>query len=350
MTHAMTRGMIVTMTAAPTTRSTSSSPSSTRGKKTPPAPVNFIVGPEEFLAERHRNGIVAAARAHSGDQSIPVDTRKCSELNPSEVLELLSPSLFAQDRIVVITGVETAANQTVELLEQAIDVPTEGVVLILMHTGAGRNKKLVQKWSKKKIAVFTADKFKPRDVMTFVEHEFRRHRATVERDVTTTLLNNVGSDLRELASAVSQLVADTTGPITVDDVRKYYSGKAEVSGFDIADMVVSGQESEALALTRRALQLGVPLVLLAAALSGAVSDLAKVVGAGRINARQDAAEFGMPPWRLEKVQRTARRWSPAKVAAAVQIVAELDAAMKGNAVAPEFFIEHAVRDIARLVA
>ena len=49
-----------------------------------------------------------------------------------------------------------------------------------------------------------------------------------------SLLAAVGNDLRELASACSQLIADTDGKIGVDTVARYYRGRAEVSGFTAA--------------------------------------------------------------------------------------------------------------------
>jgi DNA polymerase-3 subunit delta len=56
----------------------------------------------------------------------------------------------------------------------------------------------------------------------------------------------------------------------------------------------------------------------------------------------------MPPWKLEKTVRLARAWSAAGVAAAVQVVAELDAGVKGWAADPEYAVEDAVRRISVL--
>ncbi|MGO1948434.1 MAG: DNA polymerase III subunit delta [Mycobacteriaceae bacterium] len=317
----------------------------------PPAPVNLIVGTDGFLAERARHRIVAATREAAGVRDLPVDMRKTSEINSGELAELLSPSLFAEDRIVVITGVEDAAKETVALIEQAVSDPAPGVVLILQHTGKGRQKSLVTSLPKKApkgtVEVHSAAELKGRERQGFVEQEFRDLRVRVTPDVTAALLDSVGTDLRELASAVSQLVADTDGKVTAEAVHRYYQGSAEVSGFDVAEQAIAGRADAALGSARRALQLGVHPVLLASALSGMVGDIARVHGA-RVNPRSQAAEFGMPPWKLEKTVRSARGWSSASVAAAVQIVAELDAGVKGHAADPEWAVENAVRRIATL--
>lgn len=317
---------------------------------TPPAPINLIVGTEEFLAERQRMAIVLATRRHAGNEELPVEMHKASELSTPEILELLSPSLFADDRIIVIWGIEDVAKEIVDAIAASIKDPAPGVVLVLQHTGKGRNKKLVQSWPKLGAQVHSAAELKGRELVSFVDHEFRAKRVRVNPEVPQLMVDAVGSDLRELASAVSQLVADTNGDVTVAAVKKYYSGKAEVSGFDVAELAVTGRLAEAMAAARRALQLGVSPVLLASALSGMVADIAKVAENRRIDSRRQAGEFGMPPWKLDKTIRLARAWSPAAVARGVQITAQLDAGVKGKAVDVEFAVEDAIRNVAELVA
>lgn len=321
------------------------------GMNTPalqPAPVNLIVGEDEFLAERQRQGIVAAARAYTGVSDLPVEISKASDLTPAELVELVSPSLFAEDRIIAVWGVESVAKEIVDAMEAAIIQPAPGVVLILQHTGKGRNKKLLQTWPQLGARVYSAAALKPRELTGFVSQEFRDRGVRVGPEVPRYVVDVVGSDLRELASAVSQLVADTQGEVTVEVVRTYYSGKAEVSGFDVAELALTGQVPQAVGAVRRALQVGVAPVLLASALAGMVADIAKVAENRRIDSRKQAAEFGMPPWKLDKTVKLARRWSPAAVARAVQVTARLDADVKGMAENKQFAVEDAVRRVAEL--
>lgn len=317
-----------------------------------PAQVYLIVGAEEFLAERRRQHIVDRTRKATGNPDLPVEMRRASEIDAGELAGLLSPSLFGEDRIVVVTGLADAGKDTAELIGTAVADPAPGVVLILQHSGKGRQKALVTSLPKKapagSLQVLSAEELKGRERASFVDAEFRAAGIRVSPDVTDALLDAVGSSLRDLASAVSQLVSDTGGKVTAAAVHRYYRGSAEVSGFDVAEYAVSGRTAQAVGAARRALQLGVPHVLLASALSGMVGDIAKVHGVGRINARSQAAEFGMAPWKLEKTVRLAREWSAAGVAAAVQVVADLDAGVKGWAADPEYAVEDAVRRIATL--
>lgn len=314
-----------------------------------PAPVHLIVGPEEYLAERHRMDIVAATRAAEGDTTIPLEQYKANELEPGELIELLSPSLFAEARIILIHSVEEVGKEVIDMISNAIANPVAGMVLIIVHKGKGRNKRMAAQWRKKHVAVHEAPQLNARERQGFVDKEFRRHNTRVSPDVVQYLIEAVGSDLRELATAISQLVADTQGKVDVAAVKRYYGGKAEVSGFEVADFAVQGNVAAAMALTRRSIQLGESLVMISSALSRAVSGIAKVAGRGRINAAKEARNFGMAPWQLEKTVRFARNWTPTMVARGVQITAELDLGVKGQRGDQEFVLEWAVYSIAKMV-
>lgn len=312
------------------------------------APVHFIVGEETFLAERTRRAILDALNAELPDgHTVEVTTLGAGDITASEILEATSPSLFAEDRALVIQNTELAAKEPTDILLTSLSDVAPGMTIIIEHSGGGRNKSLVAKF-KKLAEVHEAEPVKPRDRAGWLTQEFRRHGQRPTPDVVHAVLESVGSDLRELASAVSQLVSDTQGEVTVDAVRAYYTGVAEVSGFDIADLAVAGKTGAALASTRRALQLGISPVALAAALATKVSGIARLYSTRRID-KSLAGTLGMAPWLVEKTHRVARHWSGHNVSQAVVIVAELDAQVKGQGGGdPDFAIEDAIRRISQL--
>ncbi|MDM2519299.1 DNA polymerase III subunit delta, partial [Mycobacteroides abscessus] len=59
---------------------------------------------------------------------------------------------------------------------------------------------------------------------------------------------------------------------------------------------------------------------------------------------------GMPPWRIEKAQKQARRWTRDAVAEAMRVVAALNADVKGVAADADYALESAVRRVAELVS
>ncbi len=86
--------------------------------------------------------------------------------------------------------------------------------------------------------------------------EFRQAGRTIEESGVRALLDALGSDLREIAAACGQLAADTDGVIDQSVVARYYRGRAEASGFTVADRAVEGRLGEALELLRWALAVG----------------------------------------------------------------------------------------------
>ena len=63
-----------------------------------------------------------------------------------------------------------------------------------------------------------------------------------------------------------------------------------------------------------------------------------------------ARSFAMPPWRVQKAQKQARRWSRETVAMAMKVVAALNANVKGAVADGDYALESAVRQVAELAA
>ncbi len=313
-----------------------------------PAPVHIIVGTEDFLADRHRHAIVKRVRENSptGDE-LTVTTVRAGDITGPELTELLSPSLFGEDRIVVITNMNDAGKEPASLVLAAAKDPAPGITLIIQHSGEGRTKAMVSKLLKLG-EEHRADAIPVRELPTFVQSEFHRFRVRVSPDVVSALIESVGSDVRELASAVSQLVADNDGNVDLEAVRRYYTGTAEVSSFSIADDVIAGNVDQSVAKVRRALQLGVAHMAISTAVCRGISEVARLSGNRRIDPYRDASRLGMPPWKLKRTAPIAQRWSQAAIAEAVQVAAQMEAGIKGAAGDQDSAVELGVRRLAEL--
>lgn len=313
--------------------------------------LHLVLGDDEFLVERAVSKIVGDVRdatAAGAAADVPVTRLRTGDATPTELAELLSPSLFAEDRIVVLEAAGEAGKDAVALVQEAAADPPSGVVMIVVHSGGGRAKALAGALEKRGAVVHPCAKLKQGELVGFVRAEFRAHRVRVAPDVVQTVLDGVGSNLRELAAACSQLVADTGGRVDVAAVQRYYSGKAEVTGFEVAEKAVSGDRAGALEALRWAMLRGVPHVLLADALADAVHAIARVAPAGRGDPFRMASELGMPPWKIKKTQALVGGWTPATVGEALRIVAALNADVKGAAADPDYAVESAVRKVSLL--
>src|SRR5262249_28613658 len=172
--------------------------------------------------------------------------------------------------------------------------------------------------------------------------EGRRAGGRINRSAISALIESVGSDLRELAAAASQLVADTNGSIDEAAIRRYHRGKAEVNGFAVAEKAVTGDRAAALEALRWAMQQGVPHVLVADALADAVRTVARVSAVGGSSAGRLAGQVGVRPGKVGKALGQSRGWRPAGLAEAMAVVAEVNADVKGAAADPDYALQRAV--------
>src|SRR6478609_4385086 len=92
---------------------------------------------------------------------------------------------------------------------------------------------------------------------------------------------------------------------------------------------------------------GEPHVVLADALAEAVHTIARV-GPLSGDPYRLAGELGMPPWRVQKPQKQARRWSREALGEAMRLVATLNADVNEVAAVADYALETAVRKVAEV--
>ncbi|RJQ80522.1 DNA polymerase III subunit delta [Pseudonocardiaceae bacterium YIM PH 21723] len=309
-----------------------------------PSPLYLVLGDEELLVDRAVTSVLDVAR--KVDPTADLSRVKVSDITPAELAELLSPSLFAEGRVVALLGAQEIGKELAEAVAGYVKQPSEGIFLVVVHTGGGRAKhakELPAQLKKAGARVAECKKLtKPQEREAFVRDEAKRAGGKIDPRAISALTETVGSDLRELASATAQLVADTGGHITEDAVRRYHRGKAEVTGFAVAEKAVTGDRAGALEALRWASHLGVPHVLIADALADAVRTIAKVSHIRGVDPFSVAGELGMPPWKVKKALAQARGWDSGSLATAMQVVADVNADVKGAAASPDYALEHAV--------
>ena len=320
--------------------------------------VAVVVGEEELLVERAVARLVAAASAagQGGHAGAAGGTHPAGDgvhevaggaLSPGELTSLTAPSLFGGGSLVVIRDAHHASKDVTEELAQLAAEPPPDVRLVVTHAGGAKGKALLASLTGSGARVIECPKIiRVADRMDFVRGEFRAAGRAVDDGGVRALIDALGSDLREIASACAQLAADTTGVIDQSVVARYYRGRAEASGFSVADRAVEGRLSDALELLRWALAVGVAPVLISSGLAQGVRLLGRVSGAPKGQGSAElAAEVGAPPWKIDRVRQQLRGWEPDGIARALSAVAEADAQVKGEGTSPGYALEVAIRTI-----
>lgn len=102
--------------------------------------LHLVLGDEDLLVERAIATVLGTARAHAGTRDVPVDRLRAGEVSTNELAELLSPSLFADERVIVLESAGEAGKEAVGVITTAAADLPPGTTLVVVHSGAGRAK------------------------------------------------------------------------------------------------------------------------------------------------------------------------------------------------------------------
>lgn len=311
----------------------------------------LISGNAEFLAERTRARAVAAVTAEQPECEVSIAA--AAGLGPGDLAALTSPSLFSISSGLVLTELENLPEAAQSELAVYAASPSPDVAVVLVHGGAGgqKGKKLLDllrgQASVTEVKV-EAPRYE-REFAAWVRTELRDLGALIDEEAATLLVASVGQDLRALAGAADQLAAAISDgeAVTVEVVRRYFGGRADVKGFEIADAAIDGRINVALEQARWAEAARVAPVLITSAFASGLRSLAKLADAPRgLSEAELARHVGAPPFKIRILRRQLQAWDSASLASALDAVAGADIDVKGGAADPAYAVERMVLQVA----
>lgn len=308
-------------------------------------PLTLVSGDEDLLVTRAIGEVIRGVRETDPD----ADVREFDPgtLDPAGLLDLRTGSLFGDRRVVVVRGAHDLTEDIRGALIELVAALPDDLVLVVCHPGGVKGKKLADACREAGAHVVDAKGLeRPSERPGFVQAEFDRADRQATAGACKAIVDAVGGGLRELASAVDQLVADVDGTVDEAAVARFFRGRAEVSGFAVADRAVEGDAAGALVELRQAFATGLDPVVVVAALARQLRTVARVASAGRRSPDAIAKELKLQRWQAEKAQRQSRGWLPDTLAAAHRAVAAADLEVKGGGTDPAFAVERAVLQIA----
>lgn len=303
----------------------------------------LIQGPESLLADR------AISQVISKYPNAQISNLHSDELEVGVITDNLAPSLFGDQRVVVIREIQDLAAECTEEIASYLENQDENLVLVLWHKGGVKGKGLVDKVKKLNPQLLSAEAIKKdSEKSDFIRNEFKNLNRKISTEAVQALIDSLGSDLRELGAACSQLASDVELQKIIDaeDVAKYQQGRVESTGFDVADAAVEGKTAEALIALRNALATGTDPVLIVSALASSFRTLAKVSGSSKgSNPYELASSLALAPWQIDKARKQLNGWSENGLAKAVIAIAAVDADIKGAASDPKYALERAIMTV-----
>ena len=309
----------------------------------------LIVGSEALLVGRRVDERVRAAQeAQPAAEVVDLDPAAVAE---GRFTEAVGGSLFAAASIVVVRDISALPPEQVDLVVRTAQAPDDSLCLTLTHPGGVKGKATLDRLGKAGVPRQNVETVKVAELPQFVMDEARRLRIRIDPTVAKALVEAVGTDLAALCGAVAQLADDCAGAeLTVDLVNAYFSGRAEVSGFAIADAVMWGRPEEALRLLRWAFNTNTAPVFVTSALASAMRAVSKYAGLRdqRLSQADLARAVGVPPWKLRDIDSQSRGWSTEGLGRGVVAVALADAQVKGASTDPEYALERLVMTLSQL--
>lgn len=296
----------------------------------------------EFVAERTQERALAAVTSARPD--VEITRARGGDLAAGELATVTSPSLFSEATALLVTGLEGLGEVPADELLEFAASPHADIAVVLVHGGGNKGKRLLD--GLRKLASVDEVKLEvpkyDRDFAGWVKNESRERGRSLDEAAADLLVTAVGHDLRALAAAVDQLAATLDAGQQIDHVTvsRYFGGRAEVRGYEIADAALEGRLAEALEKARWAETARVAPVLVTSAVATAIRQLALLAGApAGLRDGELASHVGVPPFKLRTLRRLLSSWTPAGISRALEAVAVADREVKGSAADPHYAVE-----------
>lgn len=305
----------------------------------------LLLGSEGALADRAMKKL----NAQLLEANAEVTTLLAGDVIPGDIADALAPSLFSERRALIIKDLQDLDDECKDEITRYLDAIDPTTTVIFIHKGGVKGKALLDAIKKAKPEIIACDAMKKEaEKEQFVKELFLDSGRKATPGAVKALVGALGSDLRELQQAVSQLALDAPkGTIDEEIIDTFHKGRIETTGFDVADATLDGELPKALICLRSALETGTDPVMITSAIASSLRNLAKVSGANRGSKSFElAGELGMAPWQIDKARRQLAGWTPRGIASAVEAVAKADGDVKGASSDPIFALEKALATIA----
>ena len=306
----------------------------------------LILGSEGALSDRAVNKLTAELK----EKNCEITNLFAGETIVGDIADALAPSLFSENRALILRDLQDLPEDNREEITRYLLTPDPTMTVVFVHKGGVKGKALLDAIKKVKPEIIACEPLKKEtEKEAFVKELFLDLGRKASPGAVSALVGALGSDMRELQAAVSQIAADAPSGV-IDEVMidKFHQGRVETTGFDVADATLEGDLSAALVALRSALETGTDPVMITSAIASSLRSLAKVSGANRgTKSFELAGQLGMAPWQIDKARRQLHSWSPGALADAVGAIAQADAEVKGASSDPIYALEKAVTRIAK---
>ena len=308
-------------------------------------PAYLVAGAEVLLRDEALAAIRKAVLADGGD----FDSEKLAgeRTTPGQLQDAVRAlPMLAKRRLVLLREPEARKGGKGEALAEALaaviaDVATSDTcTLVVVAEQIDRRSRWVKAFVEPAAFVACDPPKNAREALGFLREEARAQGVALEPAAAELLAESVGPNLLALRQELikAALFAGEGAKVSRAHVSETICAVAEEPIWDLTDAIGDGRAADALGVLARMLSGGAPPPVLLGALAGHFRKLART--------RAGEAPQGHP-FMVQKLERQARRYTPARLVACLRAIHEVDEVLKGSgSLAADLALERLVLGLA----
>jgi len=302
----------------------------------------LVAGAEALLRDE---AVAAIRKAALGDDGGDFDFERLAgeRTSPGQLHDSVRAlPLLAKRRLVVLREPEGRKGGKGEALAEALaavvtDVASsESCTLVVVAEQIDRRSRWVKSFAEPAAFVACDPPRSAKEALGFLREEARAQGVALEARAAELLAESIGPNLLALRMELTKaaLFAGDGVKVTRAHVQETICAVAEEPIWDLTDAIGEGRAADALGLLSRMLGAGAPPPVLLGSLAGHFRKLA------RTRAGQPPAGH---PFMVQKLERQARRYTPARLVSCLRAIHEVDEVLKGSgALPPQLALERLV--------
>ena len=267
-----------------------------------------------------------------------------ADVEPAELATVLgTDSLLGGRRLVIVRDASSLKKDQLETLGRYLESPSPGTVLVLVASGKTKLDAAVKKVG----AVVALDPPRGRKLAAWVRQRAAALDLRLDDRAAWALIDSVGTELRDLAEALEQLMT-RLGPgarVGTAEVRRAFARLADQRMYVLTDALGDRNLARAMTALRRLLLQGEEPLVLFGALAAHVRRLLRIRRVAGSGARVVGEALGMPAWRAERMVKQALAYEEEELVMAVSLLAQADFDLKGGDLPPPAVLERVVVEI-----
>jgi DNA polymerase III delta subunit len=237
--------------------------------------------------------------------------------------EALTPSLFSQSRLLLVTNAEKLTKGRIDDLSRLQEIPISSLKLIVIFNSLRPS----DGWTRK-FPNIMIDPLKPVD-----SAHWAMDRYGLSPDIARYIVESVGTDLYPLHNEIEKLrtFVGASQPITLRDVDELILRSERYGPYELDDAILAHDYQKSVQVAGAMLDDGMEALLVLARIVGVWRKLFIGKGlAGRRSAREVAAAAGVPEFKAGEFVAGCRKYEWRQLADGFRELLNLDRALKSS--------------------